>query len=257
MNLITLTTDLGLKDYYVAVLKGELMKAVPDAGIIDITHEIEPFSFQQAAFVLANSYHHFPNGTIHIVGVDTSRHNGMKHLVIQHNEHTFIGPDNGLFALLFEEKLPERIFFIKDNVPPTTLLVSTLYVQTAKAICEGILLEEIGDPATSIVRSASFRPITNHNYIKGQVLHIDRFENVILNIRKEEFEKIRVGRKFIVTFRRNNDIDKLEENYSAIHDGDISCIVNSAGYIELFMKHGSMAGLLGLKLNDTVHIEFK
>ncbi len=257
MNLITLTTDLGLKDYYVAVLKGELLKAIPEVNIIDITHDIEPFSYSQAAYMLTNSYHHFPNGTIHIAGVDTSRHKGMKHLVIQHNEHTFIGPDNGLFALMFEEKLPEKVFYLKDEEVQTTLPVAGLYVQAAKAICEGNGLEEIGDTVSTIIRAASFRPIVNHNYIKGQVLHIDRFENVILNVQKEEFENIRRGRKFIVTFRRNNDIDKLEENYSTIHDGDISCIVNSAGYIELFMKHGAMAGLLGLKLNDTVQIEFK
>ncbi|GDX51022.1 hypothetical protein LBMAG27_00690 [Bacteroidota bacterium] len=257
MNLITLTTDLGLKDYYVAVLKGELLKAIPDVNIIDITHDVEPFSFSQAAYVLINSYHHFPNGTIHIVGVDTSRLRGMKHLVIQYNEHNFIGPDNGLFALVFEGKQPERIYYLRDDEVQTTLPVAGLYVRAAKAICEGKILEEIGDPVSSIISAASFRPIVNHNYIKGQVLHIDRFENVILNVRKEEFEKIRQDRKFIVTFRRNNDIDKLEENYSSIQEGNISCIVNSAGYIELFMKHGSMAGLLGLKLNDTVQIEFK
>lgn len=257
MILITLTTDLGLKDYYVAVLKGELLKAIREATIIDITHEIEPFSYQQAAYVLANSYHHFPNGTIHIAGVDTSRHKGMRHLIIQHNEHTFIGPDNGLFALLFEDHLPERIFYLKEEKAATTLPVAGLYVSAAKAINEGRILEEIGDPVSAINRAAAFRPIINHNYIKGQVLHVDRFENVILNVRKEEFENIRQGRKFIVTFRRNNDIDSLEENYSTIRDGDISCIVNSAGYIELFMKHGSMASLLGLKVSDTVQIEFK
>lgn len=257
MNLITLTTDLGLKDYYVAVLKGELLKAIPDINIIDITHDIEPFSYQQAAYVLANSYHHFPNGSIHLAGVDTSRYKGMKHLITQYNGHTFIGPDNGLFALLFEMNLPDRIFYLNESENETTLPVAGLYVRAAKAIFNGKLFEEIGNPVATINRAAAFRPIVNHNYIKGQVLHVDRFENVILNVQKEEFENIRQGRKFIVTFRRNNDIDSLEENYSAIRDGDISCIVNSAGYIELFMKHGGMASLLGLKVSDTVQIEFK
>lgn len=257
MNLITLTTDLGLKDYYSAVLKGELLKSIPDIYIVDITHEIEPFSYSQAAFILVNSYLHFPAGTIHLVGVDTSRYKGMNHLVLKHNDHFFIGPDNGLFSLMFENNLPKQIYQLKNVEPFNTLPVAGLYVQTARALTEGKHPEEIGLLVSSINAAASFRPIINHNYIKGQVVHIDRFENVILNVRKEEFESTRKNRKFIVTFRRNNDIDKLEENYSTIHDGDISCIVNSAGYIELFMKHGAMASLLGLKLNDSVQIEFK
>ena len=257
MNLVTLTTDLGIKDFYVAVIKGELLKCIKDVSIVDISHDIEPFSYAQAAYILVNSYHQFPAGTVHIAGVDTSRYKGMKHLVIQHNDHFFIGPDNGLFSLMFEDKLPERIFYLKESGNKTTLPASGIYIEAAKAILEGKILEEIGDPISVINRAASFRPLINHNYIKGQVLHIDRFENVILNIRKEEFENIRQNRKFIVTFKRNNDIDKLEEDYSSIQEGNISCLVNSAGYIELFMKHGSMASLLGLKLNDTVHIEFK
>ncbi len=257
MKLITLTTDLGNKDYYAAVLKGELLKAIADVYIVDITHEIDPFSYSQAAFVLVNSYPHFPDGTIHLAGVDTSRYNGMNHLIFEHNRHFFIGPDNGLFALMFENNLPKQIYKLKDTMAPNTLPVAGLYVQAAKAIAEGKSMEDIGMQVLSINPAASFRPIINHNYIKGQVVHIDRFENVILNVRKDEFESTRKNRKFIVTFRRNNDIDKLEENYSTIHDGDISCIVNSAGYIELFMKHGAMASLLGLKLNDSVQIEFK
>ncbi len=258
MNLITLTTDLGLKDYYVAVLKGELIKAITDVSIVDITHNVHPFSYSQAAYMLANSYYHFPNGTIHLVGVDTNRFKGMKHLVIQHNEHTFIGPDNGLFALMFEKKLPNRIFYLKNAEASGAFPIAGLYVRAAAALCVGKTLEEIAEPISTITLASSFRPITNQNYIKGHVLFVDRFENVILNILEEEFEKIRQNRKFIVTFKRNDDIAKLETDYSSIQkDGDISCIVNSAGYIELFMKHGGMASLCGLRIGDEVRIEFK
>ncbi|MEI7801330.1 MAG: SAM-dependent chlorinase/fluorinase [Bacteroidota bacterium] len=256
MNIVTLTTDLGLKDYYVAVLKGELMKAVPGATIVDITHDIEPFSYSQAAFVLLNSYHHFPKGTIHLIGVDTNSFKGMKHLIAEHNDAVFIGPDNGIFALLFEDKMPEKIYALNEK-GKHTLPISDLYVKAAKHIVDGNAMEEIGQTVTAITRAASFRPIISGNYIKGTVVHVDRFDNVMLNIRREEFENTRQGRKFVVTFKRNDDIDRLEENYSSINDGNISCVVNSGGYIELFMKHGNMAGLLGLKVSDSVHIEFK
>ncbi len=257
MNCITLTTDLGLKDYYVGVLKGELLKAMPDATIVDITHDIESYSYSQAAFVLLNSYHHFPKGTIHLVAVDTSSFKGMRHLVIQHDDYVFIGPDNGLFALLFENKIPEKIFALKNDDEKHTIPVSDLYVKAAKRIADGNAIEEIGESVTAITRAASFRPIISVNYIKGTVVHIDKFENVMLNIRKEEFENTGKGRKFVVTFKRNEDIGRLETNYNSIRDSEISCLVNSAGYIELFMKHGNMAGLLGLQLNNMVHIEFK
>ena len=179
MNCVTLTTDLGLKDYYVAVLKGELLKALPGVVIVDITHDIEAYSYSQAAFVLLNSYHHFPKGTIHLIGVDTSSYKGMKHLIIQHDDSIFIGPDNGLFALLFEDKMPEKIFALKNDEEIHTLPVSDLYVKAAKHIADGNAIEEIGESVTVITRAASFRPIISLNYIKGSVVHIFKFIKAI------------------------------------------------------------------------------
>ena len=257
MPIITLTTDLGLRDFYVAVLKGELLRHIPEVRIIDLSHEIEPFNCAQAAFVFSSSYKHFPDGSIHIVGVDTSRFKGMKHLIIESEGHTFIGPDNGLFSLVFEEKLPERIFALHANGDSGTLPAADIYVMAAKEISEGKQMELLGEKVSSISPSGAFRPIINPNNIKATVLYIDRFENVILNVKKTEFESAGKGRKFYITFRRNDEIERIEENYSTIQDGNISCIVNSAGYIELFMKHGNMAGLCGLKNGDGVQIEFR
>lgn len=257
MPIITLTTDLGLRDFYVAVLKGELMKVIPNVSIVDISHDIDPFAYAQAAFILSSSFRHFPDSTIHIVGVDTSRFKGMKHLIIQSEGHTFIGPDNGLFALVFEEKLPEKIFAMNESANSGTLPVADIYVRIAKEISEGKTLESLGEKINSISPSGAFRPIINANNIKATVLYIDRFENVILNVKKTEFEAAGKGRKFYITFRRNDEIERIEENYNSIQDGNISCIVNSAGYIELFMKHGNMAGLCGLKNGDGVQIEFR
>ncbi|HAP01502.1 MAG TPA: hypothetical protein DCQ93_06200 [Bacteroidetes bacterium] len=255
MNIISLTTDLGSKDFYVAVLKGEILKAIPEATIIDITHEITPFNVQQASFVLQCSYSHFPDGTIHIVGVDTSVNRSLKHLVFKHKDHFFIGPDNGIFPLSFSDSFPE--YFALKEPSTGTLPASDIYVNAAREIISGKILSQIGEPLSQPHTLLPFRPILNPDFIKGYVAHIDRFENVILNIRKDEFENVRKDRRFVVHFKTNDDIERLAENYFSVSEGNISVLVNSAGFLEMFMYHGNMAGLLGLKVGDSVTINFK
>ena len=117
MSIITLTTDLGLKDYYVASIKGHILSQLPDASIIDVSHDIPPFNISVAAFCLKNCYQDFPEGTIHIIGVSPEANEHVCHLIIKHNEHYFIGADNGMFSLLFDEK-PTEVFnlnIIPDN----------------------------------------------------------------------------------------------------------------------------------------------
>jgi len=100
MGVITLTTDLGHKDFYQAALKGSLISELPDVRIVDITHEIPAFNIPRAAFVLANAYHYFPKKTVHIIGINTLFHEGSRYVAMMYNDHFFVGADNGIFSLL-------------------------------------------------------------------------------------------------------------------------------------------------------------
>ena len=114
MPIITLTSDWGLKDHYVAAVKGTILSNMPEAIVVDISHDIPPFEIEQAAFVLRNAYPNFPKGSIHILGINTEESDKFGHTVIEHEGHFFIGTDNGIFSLLFELK-PDKIVELTIN----------------------------------------------------------------------------------------------------------------------------------------------
>ncbi len=258
MTIITLTTDLGLKDHYVAVVKGELLKALPAAQIIDISHEIQSFNVAEAAFVLRNSYEHFPAGTFHLVGVNTQARENMDFLVVEHAEQTFIGPDNGIFALLFDE-LPQKVFKLKadEQNKLNTFPIGSIMVKALSHLAAGKNMLEIAEGTRTIQTLIPMRPIFNERYIRASVIHFDRFENAILNVRKNEYEEVSKGRSFRLHFRRNDDIRDLSRNYFDGGESDILCFFNSSGYLELAMNQGNIESLLGLRIGDTVQLEFK
>jgi S-adenosylmethionine hydrolase len=118
MPIITLTTDLGLKDHYVASVKGAILSQIPDVSIVDITHSIEAFNISQTAYVIRNCYKNFPAGSIHILGVDSELSLKNSHLAVFAGGHYFIGTDNGTFSLLFDELKPDKI--VELNISQNT-----------------------------------------------------------------------------------------------------------------------------------------
>ncbi|MBA3647800.1 MAG: SAM-dependent chlorinase/fluorinase [Chitinophagales bacterium] len=258
MPVITLTTDLGTRDHYTGTVKGELMKAIPNVQIVDISNEIEPFNIMHGAFVLKNSYHHFPKGTCHLIGVNTLNEEGMSFLVVLNEGFIFIGPDNGFFGLMWEE-LPSTIFRIREDAAEmfSTLPIKDVFVLAAKHLLAGGDPEEIADKISTYRQSALGRPMINNNFIRCSIIYFDRFENAILNLTREEFEKAAHNRKFVVHFKRFDDIDAVSENYYSVPESEKLILFNSAGYLEIAINKGNAKGLLNLSVGDLVQIEFK
>lgn len=259
MPIVTLTTDLGLRDYYAAVVKGELLRAIPDIQIIDISHEIKPFDIMHGAYVLKNSYAHFPLDTVHLIGVNLNSEAGLSHLLISHAGHFFIGPDNGIFGLLWEETMPAEIVILQaqPTEAASTLPIKDLYVRAAKHICEGGKANALGKVSAVMRRSMVARPTSSADFIRASIIYFDRFENAVVNIRKEEFERIRKNRSFIIYFKRYADMDSISENYFDVPESEKLCFFNSAGYLEIAINKGNAMGLLNLSESDIVQVEFK
>ena len=110
--IITLTSDYGTKDYFISTIKAFILKELDTINIIDISHEITPFHLGECAYIIRNAYHHFPKGTIHIIGIDAEKKNNRKNIIAKVDEHYFIGTDSGIFSLIFQNKQPELIFEI-------------------------------------------------------------------------------------------------------------------------------------------------
>jgi S-adenosylmethionine hydrolase len=275
MAIITLTTDFGLKDHFVGALKGSIYKELADAKIVDISHGISPFNIQECAYILENSYKSFPDGTIHIIGVDSEPTRENQHIVVFLDGHYFITANNGVIGLLTSEINPEKV--VEINIPNPlngSFPVMDVFIQVACHIARGGTLEVVGKPFNQLKDLVGFLPsITdNGNKIIGSVIYIDNYGNVVTNIRKKFFEAYRKGRDFELN-ARTTKIKEIHNTYSDIINfdlekgkrkgaGDLLALFNSSEYIELAIYKsdlntvGAASSLLGLTYRDTITINF-
>ncbi len=248
MPLITLTSDIGRQDFLTGAVKGQLLQVNSNFTIVDISHELSPFNYPQAAYVCRNAIKNFPPFSFHIVLVDIFDRKPEHLLIIQHKEQYIACADNGLITMILEET-PEKIIALplKVSERKTTLYCVSVFAQAYQQILEGKTLEAIGDDSVSIEVKNPLRPLLGANYIEGQIIFIDNFENVIINITKEEFEEQRKGRSFKIVFKRDETIDKISESYADVHESEKLALFNSANYLEIAVNKGNAAGLFGLE----------
>lgn len=253
MTAVTFTTDLGLKDHYAAVLKGEILKLSHEIHLVDIANSIEPFTVSQAAFVLKNCYQNFPPNSIHVVCVDTSYDSNPNFVLVKHNKHFFIGPDNGVFSLVINNEMDAEVFLLKRN---SNEKLNELFAKTIFNLLKNIPNENFAEENYSLKQSMNWIPQSDENYIRGKVIYIDVFQNCVTNISKKLFEEISKGRKMRLYFKRYDDISKISDSYADVTVGEKLAIFNEDGYLEIAVNKGNAAGLLGLNLNDALQVDF-
>ena len=258
MAIITLTTDLGDKDIYQAALKGSILKLLPAVNIVDITHSVAAFNVQQAAFILKNSFYYFPEATVHLIGIDTVYNSDTRYLAVKYKNHFFVGSDNGIFSLMFDSEADEIVEInIMQDLKFLHFPLADIFVKAACHLAGGGKLSEIGLPLASIEKKMNLQPVIEKNMIKGVVIYIDSFQNVITNITKEFFNKIQQGRRFTLYFKRNETINHLSWHYNEVPEGEKLCLFGISDHLEIAINKGNASGLLGLNLGDSVIIDFE
>ena len=256
MPLVTLTTDWGLRDQHVAVLKGMLFKKIRALNIVDISHDILPFSIVQATYVFGNAYRYFPEGTIHFIGVGSFPSPKIELVAIKKDGFAFIGMNDGFFALLFPEQ-PVDIVSVSPSGQTFTAYDLPAVVDAIIHLSNGKNIYELGSRISTLYQRGGLRPVIEEDVIRGTVIYIDEFGNAITNIDKALFEKQRGTRKFEINARRQQYmINELHTSYSEVTSGHLVALFNNAGFLEIAINHGSAASLLGLKNNDNVRIDF-
>ncbi len=257
MPIITLTTDWGPKDHYAAAVKGKLYSQIPDLKIVDISHQVAPFSIEQAAFIFKNCYQNFPEGTIHILGVSTEESDKSPHTALFHKGHYFIGADCGIFSMIFDDQ-PEKIveLTIPQDSDSFTFSTYNRFVNAALHLANGNAIEDLGDIRDKITIKLQFKPATDKDTIKGMVIYIDAYENLVTNITQDLFKLVGKGRKYHVLLR-GEKINKIYQSYNDVPIGEIVVIFGSNGHMEIAMNHGNASSLLGISLNDSIMIEFE
>ena len=248
MPLLTLTSDIGQHDFLIGAVKGQLLQSNVNFNLVDISHNLSPFNYPQAAYVCRNAIKNFPAGTFHLILVNLFDEKPEHLLLAEHNGH-FIGcADNGLLTMILEE-VPQKVvaLSLEKSEQKNTIYCVSVFAKAINEINNGKKIEETGDAGISIHVKNPLRPMLGNEYIEGQIIFIDNFENVIVNIHKDEFEEQRKGRSFKIVFKRDEVIDKISETYADVNEGEKLALFNSAGYLEIAINKGNAAGLLGLQ----------
>lgn len=275
MAIITLTTDFGEKDHFAGAVKGAIYSELLDVQIVDISHSISPFNIPEAAYIIQNAYRSFPKGTIHIIGIDSEINEENKHIAIKLDEHYFVCANNGIMSMICSEIVPEQIVEINihDKIE-TSFPVLDVFVKVACHIARGGALGVIGKAINTIKPIKNLVPYVNDEktQIIGSIIYIDNYENVVTNIKKSFFESIQKGRDFEVS-ARNHKFKKIHNRYSDIVNFEIPeinrndegrglVVFNASCYLEIAIYKGNTSNiggasaLMGLKLRDTVTINF-
>ncbi|MCX6277139.1 MAG: SAM-dependent chlorinase/fluorinase [Bacteroidetes bacterium] len=257
MAIITLTSDWGHKDHYAGAVKGAIYRSLPEAQIIDISHDIPSFDLNQAAFIVKHFYRDFPEGTIHIIAVNGEASIQTPHTLVFHHGHYFIGADNGVFSLIFDDK-PFKIIEI-DIIQDSdyfTFPARDVFVKAACHIAAGKPIEELGPVREKVMEKMAFRPVIQGDMIKGHVCYIDNYGNAFTNISESLFRSAVNNRRFAITFRSPNyRISSISTSYKDVPQGEMLALFSTAGLLEIAIRDGKASTLLGLKPDQQIMIE--
>lgn len=276
MSIITLITDFGNKDHFVAKIKGEIYSNYDNAKIVDISNNVSPFNIMEAAYILENAYKSFPDKTVHIIDVDSEKTLEKKHIVMYLDNHFFISSDNGILSILCQNINPEKIYEIiihdeLDKIDSSTKIFSKVACHLAK----GGKPELIGKEINEIKPVKNLKPFINEDLsqIISSVIYIDNFGNVITNLKKNVFDEIRKGRSFEISVR-NYKFKKIYNKYTDIVNYEIPInqrndegkglvVFNSSDLLQISIYRsnpqnvGTASSLMGLKIYDSVTISFE
>lgn len=258
--LVTLTTDWGLKDHYVAELKARILSRLASVNFIDISHSVLRHNNIDAVYIFMNSYHHFPENTVHFIGVSSMTSHHAELLAIKKNGQYFVGLNDGFFSLLFEDAPVDmvRLEQAGDHFMQYDLIAVS---HAVSHLLQGGNLYELGSRPSVFVESRMFHPVVEENVIRGKIIYVDAFGNVISNIRRELFEQQVGNRSFVIVTRSseplNHILNGLSPEQGSQSPGDLYAHFNSSGFLELAIFQGNASQLLGMHIDSTLRIEYK
>jgi len=257
--IITLTTDFGLKDPYVAEMKGVILSISPNATIVDITHDVKKFDVRMGAFALASAVPYFPRGTVHVAVVDPSVGAERHPLLIQTKGGFLIGPDNGVLALGATNQGIEHVFRITNQKlmlpkPSNTFHGRDVFAPAAAHLANGISAEEFGLEIHRIKKPQFARIIKRGSMFIGEALYIDSFGNIITNFTLKELESLNIGTEAKAKIKRNKLKLRICRAYAEERNAKPLAIIGSHGFLEISVNQGSAAGYFKMKEGNSITI---
>ena len=253
MGLITLLTDFGYRDHYVAALKARLLHLAPTVAVVDISHGVEPFNIAHAVHVLQNVFRDFPPGTVHVIGVDDHGAGSEPGwLAARFAGHYFVAGNNGILALLCHGAPDELVALTAANSASPT---RDVLLPAAVALAQGALLASLG-PAVGALHQLNNRQLRLQDHrVTGHVVHVDHYGNLVTNISRTAVEAVGHGRPLAIHFGRDVVRD-LHSHFSAVPPGEAVVVFNSRHFLCLGICQGNASELLGLSFDSQVDVRF-
>ncbi len=278
MQIITLTSDTGIQDHYIASIKGAILKEIPEFQIIDISHSIGAFDVANAAFQLRCCYNDFPKGTIHLIGVDSEpmivppEYSDQESFVpsyptiMKFDDQYFVSNDNGFFGAFLDERTPQELWRYEidgSNLSELKFPMKNCFVKIAGFLNKGEKLDSFAKKVNTYKKALIPKALIEELLIRGMVIHIDSFGNLITNVTREDFDRFPSDAPFTIRFHSSYFIDAISETYNQVQNGERVAIFNENDYLEIAVNRGATTTtggadrLFGVKLRDTIRIEFE
>jgi S-adenosylmethionine hydrolase len=257
-HIITLTTDFGTADTYVAAMKGAILSINPQANIVDITHSISPQNIREAAFVFSTAFRYFPRETIHVLIVDPGVGSERKALLVQTESYYFLAPDNGVLSYVFQNERTKHVIQLENQKYflqsiSTTFHGRDIFAPAAANLSLGIPITKFGPAAEKLVKFPIPEPGISDNQIYAHILHIDHFGNIITDISKEFWNKTMGKKKFSITCGKKK-ITRLSQTYSEGKSGELIAYFGSSGFLEIAIVNGNAKKYLSISIEQPIII---
>ena len=247
MPLVTLLTDFGTSDSYVAEMKGVLLERCPSAVLVDVTHAVPPGDIRAGAYLLGRSWSRFPRDTVHLAVVDPGVGTARAALAMRAHGHWFVGPDNGLFTLILRDAAVEAVVLPVPASAAPTFHGRDLFAPVAAAIADGTPLEALGEPLATIpMRLTYAEPRYEGKSVVGEIVYVDRFGTLVTNLTPE------VVPPYAVLEVEGLEIGPLRRTFGDVPTGGLLAYVGSGGAVEIAVRDGSAARRLGLGVGGRI-----
>ena len=259
MKIITLTTDFGLKDPYVAEMKAAILNICSDAVIVDVSHEIEKFNIRMGAYVLASASQHFPKGTVHVAVVDPGVGTQRRSLLIQTGQGFFLGPDNGVLLLAAERQGITSIREITNTklmLPQVSCTFNgrDVFAPVAAYLTQGLPPSDFGPEICDIKKPEFAKTKRAKGTLAGEILHVDGFGNIITNITGEELSSLHGNGSLDICLTKYKVTLKFGKTYAEAKPGNALALVGSQGYLEIAVNQGNAAEKFKTKPGDKIRL---
>lgn len=263
-RVITLLTDFGLQDGYVAAMKGVILRIAPHARLVDFTHDVAPQAIGEASFLLQAGYSYFPAGTVHLVVVDPGVGSERRAMAVATPEAFFVAPDNGVLAPVIEEARKEfgdQVEMVQLSEPrywlpqiSATFHGRDIFAPVAAHLLNGVPLRSLGPPLDAFEPGTLEPPrVGPEGTIYGQIVHVDRFGNCITNITARHLQEGGIDDQLTVEVA-GRQVRGLYRTYSAGPIGVPIALISSSGHLELALPHGHASRALGVVAGDRLRV---